>query len=374
MAVAVSQQAVTDGITAPGKGITDMGALIIETVATAGFLAVILAATKRAPALAALAIPLTLVAIHFGIATLSGASVNPARSLGSAIVGGDLSKIWIYIVGPIVGGIIGWLAWRLIDGGAETYPAEQPGAEVGRAPDPGRFSSAAARHGGVRRAGVSDGVEDRQVARPGLGQPAGRLVPLGQLDQRRLLDPAAVERQRAARDGTGSPAGRCDGVRRLADEDGPLRPVADLGRVRRRAHRHERLGVRVARRADDLLGRADLHDLAEVHDGDPVGEHPGERQVVGDEQVGQAALLAQVEHQAQELGPDRHVEHRHGLVGDDELRVHDQRPGDHDALALAAGELVRVAAGEVGGGAEAGRLERRDHLRLALGPATTRGG
>ncbi len=133
VAVAVSQQAVTDGITAPGKGITDTGALIIETVATAGFLAVILAATKRATALAALAIPLTLVAIHFGIATLSGASVNPARSLGSAIVGGDLSKIWIYIVGPILGGVIGWLAWRLIDGGAETYPAEQPGAEVAAA-------------------------------------------------------------------------------------------------------------------------------------------------------------------------------------------------------------------------------------------------
>jgi aquaporin Z len=129
VAVTVSQQAVKDGITAPGTGITDMGALIIETVATAAFLAVILASTKRVPSLAALAIPLTLVAIHFGIASLSGASVNPARSLGSAIVGGDLSKIWIYIVGPIVGGVIGWLAWRLIDGGAETVPAQQPGAE-----------------------------------------------------------------------------------------------------------------------------------------------------------------------------------------------------------------------------------------------------
>jgi aquaporin Z len=129
VSVAVSQQAVTNGITAPGQGITDVGALIIEIAATAGFLAVILAASKRTPALAALAIPLTLVAIHFGIATLSGASVNPARSLGSAIVGGDLSKIWIYIVGPIAGGILSWLAWRLIDGGAETYPAEQPGAE-----------------------------------------------------------------------------------------------------------------------------------------------------------------------------------------------------------------------------------------------------
>ena len=120
--VTVSQAAVKTGITAPGTGISDMGALILEIAFTAFFLLVILASTKRAPALAALAIPLSLVAIHFGIATLSGSSVNPARSIGSAVVGGDLSHIWIYIVGPIVGGIIGWGIWRLVDGG-EDEPA-----------------------------------------------------------------------------------------------------------------------------------------------------------------------------------------------------------------------------------------------------------
>ena len=121
---ALNQDAVKAGITAPGTGVSDMGALILETAFTAFFLLVILASTKRAPALAALAIPLSLVAIHFGIATLSGSSVNPARSIGSAVVGGDLSHIWIYIVGPIVGGIIGWGLWRLIDGGAdEAAPA-----------------------------------------------------------------------------------------------------------------------------------------------------------------------------------------------------------------------------------------------------------
>jgi aquaporin Z len=113
--VTVSQQAVTNGITHPGTGITDTGALILEIVFTAGFVLVILASTKRAPALAALAIPLTLVAIHFADATLSGASVNPARSIGSAVVGGDLSALWIYLVGPVVGGIIGWGIWRVAD-------------------------------------------------------------------------------------------------------------------------------------------------------------------------------------------------------------------------------------------------------------------
>jgi MIP family channel proteins len=115
--VAVSQEAVKSGITKPGTGISDMGALLIETVATAAFILVILTSTRRAPQLAALAIPLTLVAIHFGTATLTGASVNPARSLGSAIVGGDLAQIWIYLVAPIVGGILGWVVWKGVDGG-----------------------------------------------------------------------------------------------------------------------------------------------------------------------------------------------------------------------------------------------------------------
>jgi aquaporin Z len=92
-------------------------------VLTAGFIAVILASTRRAPALAALAIPLTLVAIHFASASLSGASVNPARSIGSAVVGGDVSKLWIYLVAPVVGAILGWLAWKVIDGGADPASA-----------------------------------------------------------------------------------------------------------------------------------------------------------------------------------------------------------------------------------------------------------
>ncbi len=119
--VALNQDVVKAGITKPGTGVTDIGALIIEVVLTAGFLCVILAATKHASSLAALAIPLTLVAIHFASATLSGASVNPARSIGSALVGGDLSALWIYLVGPIVGGVLGALVYKFA--AAEEAPA-----------------------------------------------------------------------------------------------------------------------------------------------------------------------------------------------------------------------------------------------------------
>jgi len=115
--VAISQDAVKAGVTKPGGDTSDVGALILETVMTAGFVLVILASTKKVPTLAPLAIPLTLVAIHFALATVTGSSVNPARSLGSAIVGGDLDKIWIYLVGPVVGAIIGWGVWAAVAAG-----------------------------------------------------------------------------------------------------------------------------------------------------------------------------------------------------------------------------------------------------------------
>jgi aquaporin Z len=111
----VSQQAVAAGITKPGTGISDLSALALEITFTAIFLLVILISSNRSPGLAALAIPFTLVAIHFAIATLSGSSVNPARSIGSALVGGDLNQLWIYLVGPVVGGIIGWGIYKVAD-------------------------------------------------------------------------------------------------------------------------------------------------------------------------------------------------------------------------------------------------------------------
>jgi aquaporin Z len=117
--IVAGQASVTAGVTKPGGGVTEVGALILEIVLTAGFVAVILTSTKRAPALAPLAIPLTLVAIHFAAAPLSGASVNPVRSLGSALVGGDLGSLWIYIVAPIVGAALGWAVFRVVDGGGE---------------------------------------------------------------------------------------------------------------------------------------------------------------------------------------------------------------------------------------------------------------
>ena len=88
---------------------------IFEIAFTAFFLLVILTSTKRAGSQAGFAIALALVAIHFALSTLTGSSVNPARSIGSAVGGGDLNQLWIYIVGPIVGGLIGWGIYRVVE-------------------------------------------------------------------------------------------------------------------------------------------------------------------------------------------------------------------------------------------------------------------
>jgi MIP family channel proteins len=106
------QQTVQSVITAPGDGITDIEALVLETLFTAVFLAVILTVTRRTAAHAAFVIPAALVVIHFALVPFTGSSVNPARSIGPALVGGDTTSLWIYLVGPVVGGLIGWAVYR----------------------------------------------------------------------------------------------------------------------------------------------------------------------------------------------------------------------------------------------------------------------
>jgi len=92
-----------------------------EILLTAIFLLVILTVTRRAPGQAAFAIPLTLVMIHFAGIPFSGASVNPARSLAPALVGGTLDgSILVWIVGPLIGAAVGWAVYRALDDGSPT--------------------------------------------------------------------------------------------------------------------------------------------------------------------------------------------------------------------------------------------------------------
>ena len=101
--------------------------------------------------------------------------------------------------------------------------------------------------------------------------------------------------------------------------------------------------VGMQRRRVQRLRRRDFHHLAEVEHDDAVAQVLDDVEIVRDEQHRQAEALAQVGQQVDHLRLDRHVERRHRLVGDDELRLDRERARDADALALAAGELVRKA-------------------------------
>lgn len=92
----------------------DTTAFIAEVVLTAIFVAVILTVTKKAADHAMFVIPLTLLAIHAVGIPFSGASVNPARALGPAIVSLDFAAIWIYLTAPFVGAAVGWAIFRVL--------------------------------------------------------------------------------------------------------------------------------------------------------------------------------------------------------------------------------------------------------------------
>jgi aquaporin Z len=105
--LAFSKNDVAHTATTPSSNGT---ALVLEITLTAIFVSVILQSSKssRYAGSALLAIPLTLVAIHFAAVPFSGSSVNPARSFGPALVGSEWTSFWIYILGPLAGAVIAW--------------------------------------------------------------------------------------------------------------------------------------------------------------------------------------------------------------------------------------------------------------------------
>jgi aquaporin NIP len=94
-------------------------ALAYEAVMTVFLMFVIMAVatdTRAVGAGAAIAIGGTIGLDALFGGPITGASMNPARSIGPALVSGELHDLWIYIVGPIVGAALGALAYQLVRG------------------------------------------------------------------------------------------------------------------------------------------------------------------------------------------------------------------------------------------------------------------
>ena len=101
-----------------------------------------------------------------------------------------------------------------------------------------------------------------------------------------------------------------------------------------------------------------------VHDGQPVGHLHRLLLVVGDEHRGHVQGVVQVAEPLAQLGPHLSVESAEGLVEQQHLGLDGQGSGQGHALALAAGELRRVALAQVG---QADELEQFVHPCLDLG-------
>lgn len=115
---AFSKEFVASTATVPNLalGVSDADAFLLEALFTAVFIAVILKVTKSNAFAGTvfIAIAFTLLIIHIVLVPLTGTSVNPARTLGPAIVGDNYTSIWVYMIAPMVGSIIGWGAYKLV--------------------------------------------------------------------------------------------------------------------------------------------------------------------------------------------------------------------------------------------------------------------
>ncbi|MBO6250695.1 MAG: MIP family channel protein [Muribaculaceae bacterium] len=108
------------GANALQEGISMQQGIIAEVVLTMLFVLVVLGATSKTNGatgnFAGLAIGLSLILIHLVGIHYTGTSVNPARSIGPALLAGGqaLTDLWIFIVAPLVGGALAALIWKCI--------------------------------------------------------------------------------------------------------------------------------------------------------------------------------------------------------------------------------------------------------------------
>jgi aquaporin Z len=133
------------GLTLPGHGISTGTAMLWELVLTVGLVSTILGTASGAQnlgALAALGVASYIALAGLWGSPVSGASMNPARSLGPALVLNDWTSWWAYLVGPVLGGMIAvGIAYVLRGhGGGESGTAAAQGTLVrwlpGRAATP----------------------------------------------------------------------------------------------------------------------------------------------------------------------------------------------------------------------------------------------
>lgn len=132
------------GATRPGSEFSDWQALVTEMTLTTVLVGVILGTAHGSKIVGhngALAVGGWIAAAGLFASPISGASMNPARSIGPDLVRADPATTWIYVVGPVVGAVIAVVIARLLHG--EPSEASRLAAEGLFVREPAEFSGAA---------------------------------------------------------------------------------------------------------------------------------------------------------------------------------------------------------------------------------------
>ena len=120
------------GVTQP-EHVGQLGALVLEAGLTAVLMIVILAVatdTRAVGSMAAIAIGATIALEALVMGPITGASMNPARSFAPALVAGDFTDLWIYIVGPVVGALVGAGVYAFLRDARQTTSSAAPAALI----------------------------------------------------------------------------------------------------------------------------------------------------------------------------------------------------------------------------------------------------
>jgi aquaporin Z len=114
------------GVTHPGTGVTELRATLIEAGMTATLILTIFAfvSSRRTARCTPVAVWLLLAGFVWQVAPLTGTSLNPARSLGPAVVSGNFTAIWVYLVGPVAGALTAAWGWNRLMGGGRILTAK----------------------------------------------------------------------------------------------------------------------------------------------------------------------------------------------------------------------------------------------------------
>jgi aquaporin Z len=111
-------------------GLTWFGAILVETLLTFVFIYTILGVTNDESKgnVAGLVIGLTLAFVHLIGIKLTGTSVNPARSLGPALIAGGeaLSQVWVFVVAPLLGSVLASVAYQIFNDKPKTVRKKEP--------------------------------------------------------------------------------------------------------------------------------------------------------------------------------------------------------------------------------------------------------